>query len=314
MFKWMIAALIAAMTTFAADARAQWYASVDFMTPVRVETPDTIFQRNQTTAGRVGTTALLTTDRDLELDFAAAGKVTVGYRPGMFGLEGSYLATTKWTETASVFSSTGALASPFTAPGALVNPAFDNNTSAILEYTTELDTAEINLTQLVYMGPNGNASLIYGARFWSLEESLIYATDNAVADHTVVTTTDNRMAGPQLGLLVESPVGGGQINFVFKSTLGYNTVEKSTLFDGALSEGRDANAALMSEIGVNCIFFPSANVSVQVGYQLLAATDMALATQNFETNLSAIGAGLVNVRTDGGVIYHTPYVGVVFMR
>ena len=57
---------------------------------------------------------------------------------------------------------------------------------------------------------------------------------------------------------------------------------------------------------------PRPNFSVELGYQLLAVTDVALATSNLERNLAVLDSGFANVQTDRAVAYHSPYVGVVF--
>ncbi len=320
MFKWMIAILLGSTACVASPAQAQWYAGVDFMVPTRNSTSNTIFQRGQTSTARVSSEVLLGEQRDLDLHFAAAGRVTVGNRSGIFGLEGSYMATTDWTHTASVFDGSGRLVSPFSLVGATLNLDVDNNTSAVVDYTTQLNTAEFNLTQRVYVGGNGSASLLYGARYMSIEESLNYASSNANPLNLLITT-DNQLVGPQLGVLIESPLGGGTLNLAFKSALAYNTIDKTTVFDGTLGatvftgtlgQGSDTDASLMSEIDVHYIFFPTANLSVRLGYQFLGATDVALATKNFERNLSVVTSGLANVQSDSGVAYHSPYVGVIF--
>jgi hypothetical protein len=311
MLKRVTAILFGTAALLTTPAYAQWHVGVDFMVPTRHTSTNTIFQRNQSGAV-AGNDVRLGEERDLELDLTAGGRITLGNRSGMYGVEGSYLATTDWTETASVFDPAGGLASPFTLPGRPLNPTFESNTSVIVDYTTQMDTADINLSQTVYVGQNGSVFLLLGARYLSIEESLNYASDNAIADHTILTTTDNRLFGPQFGVAIESPLGAGTLNLSFKSALAYNSVDKTTNFDGTLGAGSDESAALMSEIGVDCVFFPTNHLSVRLGWYFLAATDIALATDNFENNPAVLGSGLVNIQSDRGVLYHTPYVGAVF--
>jgi hypothetical protein len=304
-----IAILIATLLTTAQSAQAQWEFGADFLLPTRHTRSNVTFARNQA-AGAAGTVARLDED-DLELDLTAGGRITVSNRTGMFGLQGSYVGTTEWNEVATVFDPAGGLASPFTPVGGVLNPNFDNNTSIVVDYTTELHTADINLTQMVYSGMNGTVFLLYGGRYMSLEESLNYSSDNAVLDHNLLTTTDNRAFGPQLGVAIEAPLGASLLNLSFKSALGYNTVDKTTNLDGVLGTGTDQDATFMSEIDVHCVLTPVQYVAVRVGWQFLSATDMALATDNFERNLTVLGSGVANVRSDRKVFYHTPYVGLV---
>jgi hypothetical protein len=311
MLKRMIVILVGWAACLTTPANAQWYVGADFLVPTRHSNATNVFVRNQTAGPRVGDQSRLDED-DLELDMTAGGRITIGNRSGMFGVEGSFIGTGDWTETSSTFDPAGGLASPFTPVGSALNPIFDSNTSVILDYATQLNTADINLTHAVYSGPNGNAYLLYGARYLSIEESLSYASTNAIADHTIITTTDNQLFGPQIGVAIESPLGGGLLSLSFKSALVFNSIDKTTNFDGFLGTGSDEDAALTSEIGIDCVFFPMQNVSVRLGYHFLAATDIALATDNFERNVSVLGSGLVNIRSDRAVLYHTPSVGVVF--
>jgi hypothetical protein len=312
MFKATITVLLASFACVTSPAFAQWYAGADFLIPTRHANTNTIFQRNQLTGpSRVGSTVLLSED-DLELDFAPAGRITVGNRSGEFGIEGSYLITDKWNDTASVFNPAGLLASPFTPPGVTPNALVDNNTSAIVVYTTQLETAEANVAHRIYSGANGDASLLYGARYATIDESMLYTSTNAGFTHNLLTTTENQMIGPQLGALLEAPLASGMVNFTFKFALLSNSIDKSTLFDGTLGVGDEDTATFMSEIGIDCTFYPTRNLAVRLGYHLLAASQVALATDNLETNLPVLGSGLANVQTDAGVAYHSPFLGMVF--
>jgi hypothetical protein len=311
LFKGIAAVGLASFVGLASQAQAQWYASADFLVTARHSNSNAVFQRNQTTAPlRVGSTELLNED-DLELGFAPAGRITIGNRSGVFGLEGSYLRAEDWSDSASVSDGSGMLASPFSLVGATPNPMLDNNTSARVDYITQIETAEINLTQRVYSGPNGDASLMYGARYMSIEESLTYSSVNAVTPHNLLTTTDNRMFGPQLGTLLETPIVGGTIQFTFKCAIGFNDIDKTTNFDGSFGVGSEGSAAFISEVGVDCVFFPTRNLAVKIGYHLLAASQVALATNNLETDQSVLTSGLANVQTEAGVAYHSPFVGAV---
>lgn len=310
MLKWMLTAFVAALLAPSA-VRAQWYAAADFMLLKRHTSSNVVLQRYETAAGRASDVASLS-EQDMEFDLTAGGRITVGNRSGMFGVEGSYLGTTEWNETASQFDGSGNLVSPFTQIGAIVSPVFDNNTSVIVDSTSELHTADINLTQNVYIGHNGNVFLLYGARYLSIEESLNYASDNAVADHNLLIATDNRLFGPQLGVGIETPLWGSMLNMSFKSTLGYNSIDKTTNFDGTVGVGSDQDASFISEIGVDCLLVPTNHLSVRLGWYFLAATDVALAADNFERNSAVLASGLANVRAERKVFYHTPYVGLVF--
>ena len=291
----------------------KWYAGADFLVTARHSNSNEAFQRNQTgTPARVGSTVLLNED-SIELGFAPAARITVGNRSGEFGIEGSFLRTDDWFDSKSIASTTpGALASPFSLVGSTPS-VFDSNDSARVDYLTQLQTADINLTQRIYSGPNGDASLMYGARYMSIEESLTYSSFSGTnGTHSLVTTTDNEVYGPQLGALLETPIVGGQINFTFKCAVGFNDVDKTTLFDGVSGVGNEGTATVIGEVGVDCQFFPTRYFSVKIGYHLLAASQVALATDNLEQNVTVLGSGLANIQTEAGVAYHSPFIGAAF--
>lgn len=312
MFKRIIAVLLTMFVGWASPASAQWYVGVDFLVPTRADNARAVFQRNQGVAPpSVGNLALLNDD-SIELDFTAAGRIVFGNRSGEFGFEGSYLATDKWQDTAALYSANGLLASPFSTPGAAPVLGLDSNTSALVDYTTQLQTAEFNIAQRIYSGPNGDASFLFGVRYMTIDESLLYSSINAVTSHNLLTTTDNQIIGPQLGTIIETPLVGGTLNFIFKAGLGFNSAEKTTLFDGTFGAGKEGTATFMSEIGVDGMFYPTPNIAIRIGYHLVAANQVALATDNFENNLAVLNSGVANVQTNAGVVYHSPFLGIIF--
>lgn len=318
MTRWSIALLLGLVTGAPSSACAQWYASFDFGAPFRFDKSEQVFQRNQVVDGgitRVGTSTLLDAD-DLDQDLLAAGRITVGNRSGIYGVEGSYLNTGEWEESASVFDATG-MASPFTASGAVVNPAVDNNVSVVVDYTTQMESAELHFTHRVYSGPNGDASLFYGARYLGIDETLSYAADQdliAPATNSIAIDVNSRMIGPQLGTLIESPLDFGTVNYTFKFALARNEADKSTWYNGTAGNGAGDGVALIGELDVNGSFAITRNLFLRLGYQLLAITHTALATDNFGTNLAVLGSGTANVQMDRGLIYHGPYFGLLFVH
>ena len=302
-----------------APACAQWYAAVDFVMPTRSDFSPPVLARNQVVSGgetRVGSQTLLSGD-DLPLDFVAGGRIVVGNRAGILGAEGSYMRTDNWHETASAFDSGAMLASPFTAVGALVDPTLDNNSSIVADYETQLESAEVHLAHRVYSGSNGDLSLLYGARYLGIDESLRYlAIQNGppVNTNSLAIGVDNRLIGPQIGALIESPLYSGSVNFVFKTALAYHDTNKTTVFNGAVAQGSDQGAALVGEFDVNASFFITPRLHLRLGYQLLAITDVALATDNFESDTTVLNSGAANIKMKRGLIYHGPYIGLVLVR
>ncbi|HUG69330.1 MAG TPA: BBP7 family outer membrane beta-barrel protein [Pirellulaceae bacterium] len=276
-----------------------------------------VFQRNQVdvtipgmgTETRVGSESVLT-GNNLDLDFVTAGRVTAGNRSGVFGIEGSYMLTDTWTETAHAFGSPGRLlASPFTVVGAAVDPAVDNNTSAIVNYSTDMQSAELNLTQRVYSGWNGDASLLYGVKSVWIDEALRYESDNGLSN-TQEVSVRNRMIGPQLGVLCEAPFPGWTLDLALKFAITNHSVDKSTIWNGLAAAANDNGAALVSDIGINGTFFITPHLHLRIGYHVLSLTDVALATDNFENSLPLLGAGVADVHDNRGVAYQSLYLGM----
>jgi len=316
MARWSIAALFIVIASAPSTVRAQWYASFDFVASFRSDNSQRVFQRNQVNDGavdRVGSVILLSAD-DLELDFLAGGRIIAGNRSGIFGVEGSYMNTGEWHERASVFDSSG-MASPFTPVGAVVVPAVDNNTSVVVNYATRMESAEIHLAQRFHSGPNGDASLLYGVRYLGIDESLSYDSLTAVpTSNSIAIDVNNRLIGPQVGTLIETPLDGGTVNYTFKFALAHHKVDKSTWFNATAGNGDDDGVALIGEFDVNGSFSITPSLHLRLGYQLLAITDTALATDNFETNLAVLNSGTADVRMNRGLIYHGPYIGVMFVH
>lgn len=278
-----------------------------------------VFQWNQVdvttemgTETRVGSEPVLT-GNDLDLDFVTAGRVTAGNRSGVFGIEGSYMLTDTWTETAHAFGSPGRLlASPFTAVGAVVDPAsaVDNNTLAFVNYSTDMQSAELNLTHRVYSGWNGDASLLYGVKSVWIDEALIYTSDNGVMSNTQEVSVENWMIGPQLGILCEAPFPGWTLDVALKFAIMNHSVDKSTIWNGLAAATNDNGAALVSDIGINGTFFITPHLHFRIGYHVLSLTDVALATDNFENSLALLGAGVADVHDNRGVVYQSLYLGM----
>lgn len=301
-------------------ARAQWYGSFDALAVTRTLPSGPVFQRNQIPGmpPTVGSDSVLRAN-DLDLDFISAGRVTAGNRSGVFGIEGSYMLTDTWTESADAIGFGGALlASPFTPIGAMVNPAVDNNTSAKVDYATRMQSAELNLTHRVYSGWNGDASLLYGVKSVWIDEALSYMSTNAMLSNNQDVSVDNWLIGPQLGVLCETPIPGGMLDLTFKFAVTNHSVDKRTVWDqgmgSVVGNANDSGAALVSDIGINGTFFLTPNLHLRLGYHVLSLTDVALATDNFENNLALLGAGMADVHTDHGVVYQSLYLGMTFTR
>jgi len=300
----MIAVLVAAAVNGPAWCQAQWYGSADFLVMTR-SISDTVFQRDEVPGTGAGTFVVGELDvLPLDLDFVAAGRVTLGRRFGDAGFEGSYMHTDTWDVLAEVSDGSGQLASPFSQVGALAAPAVDNNTFASVGYRTEMQSGEFNLTQVAYSGGNGEATFLYGLRGMTIDESFEYFSINAGGTNTLATTAENGLIGPQIGLRTDSPCWYGFVTIYLKGGLLYNEVEFTSDFNGALVDRQIGQATLLGEFAIEYTFMPTHNIAVHAGYQLIGLSDVALATNDT----------LIADEITDDVAYQAPYIGVTFIR
>jgi hypothetical protein len=320
---WLTAILLASAACFPSSAVAQWYASADFMPLRRPDSSDAVFQRNQTLETTTGTAPNITItppmvgsetllgSHDVELDFAAAGRITVGrrFQEGRFGLEVSYLVADTWTSSAALTSASG-MASPFSAVGSAPDPDWDDNTSVEVVYRTQMQSAEAHVTMLIYGEPDAEATLLVGVRAMSIDEWLTYDAKKTTGDpateheHTILTNVNNRLIGPQVGVLGRIQAPGGFVCVNAKGALLWNTMDANQLVDDGPFDIHDADAALLGELSFEYIYYPLPRLGLRLGYHLLGVTEVGLATDNLSREK------LTNVETSC-VLYHGPRVGLL---
>ncbi|MDP6556663.1 MAG: hypothetical protein QGG71_18475 [Pirellulaceae bacterium] len=306
MFKTTIVLVVALVPSIAS---AQWYGSVDFMVPTRGATDENVFQRNETEvldamgAGtgvfEVGTLSHLS----LDLDFVASGRATAGFQADTFGVEGSYLVTDQWNAAASVSNASGLLASPFTVPGSIPNPLVDNNTFASVAYQSKLESAQLNLTYS-YETQKGEGMWKFGVRTIRLDEEFQYSSTNAVMTNTLVSNTDNRIIGPHVGFRGQTWAPGGAIALSVSGLLGYNDIDRMSVFNGATTITNTDAASLVGDASIEYLLALHPNVIARFGYQVLGLGSVGLAPND----------PLINNNQTEGVVYSMPYFGVVVIR
>ena len=314
MSKWLIAVFLACAVSSPSVSlaqrllQAQWYGTTDFFVATRSMT-DTVFQRNQEVLvddmGAVLSTVVGTENMlPLDLDFAPGGRLTLGRQFGEFGFEGTYTQTGMWSAYSAATSASGMLASPFSLVGSDVDPVFDNNILASVQYETEMLSGELSMTQLAYSNGDCDATFVYGLRTMWIDESFSYFSTNATGDNILNTAAENWMIGPQVGLRTSSPLWYGNLGIVLKGGLLANDIDFGSNFNGDLVSRSDGYATLLFDFAIDYTFTPVRNVSVHFGYQLLALSDVGL----------AINDPLIAEEITDDVAYQAPYIGVSFMR
>jgi hypothetical protein len=229
----------------------------------------------------------------------------VGYQADLFGIEGSYLATGEWDTLSSVSDVGDALlASPFTQVGSTPDPLLDGNTFASVNYRSQLQSAELNLTYLLYNFGNGDAWCKVGVRAMSIDEDFQYFSSNAITDNVLESEANNRLIGPQTGIRSRTPVPGGNLELGVLGGIAYNNVERTSTFNGVTKISNTGEASLLGELGIEYQFVPHPCVGFRFGYQLLGVSGLGLAPNDLL---------LTNDQTDE-VLYQVIYAGVLVTR
>ena len=298
-------------------SHAQWYGSAEFLVPTRNVSPDNTFARNQTEvldamgAGTgmfvVGTESRLS----LDLDFASAGRFTVGHRVGDIGFEGIYMLTDDWLTISGIADAGGMIASPFSAIGGAVAADADNNIQVGVVYQTRMQSLELNATFLAAATDRGEAVFVAGARGIQLDEGFGYSGRNGVGTNTVDAFRDNELIGGQLGLRSWVSVPGGVVRLRAMGMLAHNEITGSETVTGLGFDGggftvpiSTSRASLVGDLGIEYVLQPTPNIGLTVGYAFLGITDVAVAT-----NAIPISNSLTS-----GVGYHMPTMGVTLVH
>lgn len=309
---WLIA--LAVTVGLPGSGYAQWYGSTDFLLPSRSVPNDRSFQHNivvtTTTANNVTTTTrTIGTDNLLNVDVGsvAAGRAILGYQGGYFGIEGGFMSTDTWQSHGSISDPNAQLASPFSAPGEIPNNVFDFNTFAEINYQTRLQSAEINLTYLLYDDISCQASCKFGLRALWLDEAFTYRTNNdpPTLDPTSPNVdwsldVENQMLGPQVGLRGFTEAPGGRIGLNVLGGYAYNQIDRAQILNSVPSTFNTSEGALFGELGAEYILMPTPNLQIKIGFQFFGLSNVGLALDN---------PRLSNDQTDS-VWYYMPYLGI----
>jgi len=184
----------------------------------------------------------------------AGGRATVGFRPGIVGIEVLSSSRTNGRFYDSVFDPTGRLASPFTPIGVAPNAIFDNNTIASVAYTSELQSAELNLTWLLYGDVDGEATCKFGLRGMAIDEQFNYSATNTIGTTSLSFTTDNRLIGPQLGFGRIHVFPRGMLGLNCLGGYAYNQIDRTEVFNGAPLTFNTTEGAFFGELGIEYVF------------------------------------------------------------
>lgn len=296
---------------------------------------------------RVGA-PLLTAD-DVDFGHNAAGRLTLGRRFGYFGIEASFLWTEAWDGSASVSDANGELVSPFVGPGILLSehdyldrfilgesetwtdyPELAQlNTFAEIDYESKLMTGDINALGVLIEGDRGTVTGLAGFRFTELEEHFGYSSTSTTLDSSIgipsgtspsqAVDVRNRLFGPQIGLMVVSPLTQRLfLTLSAKTALAYNRMERQTRWqpdvaveDQITYRTRDSHASLLGDFSIGGNFFVTPNFAIKLGFDVLTIGDVALASDNFRTDIDRLGTSDIAIGHRSRANYYSPTIGAL---
>ncbi len=296
---------------------------------------DTKSSRPMATLVPGGPTVLGTNDFDAEFD--AGLRATIGRTLGTwYRLEATYFGTYEWADSVTVRNldanaqaGTGNLYSPFSNFG---NPAgvdgLDFNNFASLAFTSRLSSVELNLRRRMLARPGSwESSFLVGVRYVDLSETFGYQTaattpGPATASVDYTTRTDNRLIGAQLGLTtqflvrprlwIDFDIKGGI--FANEASLSYRLDQVSTT--GAASSFAGSNqrnrTAFLGELSLDMHYQFAGSWTFLAGYNAYWLTGVALAEDNFNTDINLLQLGPAQVSHRGESVYHGPHIGLTW--
>jgi len=206
---------------------------------------------------------------------------------------------------------------------------FDGNNLAQITYSSSLDNLEWNLRQWVVRVPGcTQVSLLLGGRYMNVNETFCYYThrnadpEQQVTEATtgITTETRNPMIGAQIGGTYEACVmPGWWLDFELKGAAFSNGARQSTVFfhqgDDSYQGTHLENAARRGIASVldatfTTRFAVGPHAAVDLSYQLLYVSGLALAPDNFSDDPDVLLYGPASVNTSGSVLYHGLQLGL----
>jgi len=273
-----------------------------------------------------------------------------------YRLEFSYLGLHSWSDSAAVRynnadSADGNLLSPFSSFGDLLGRArldplpddgsfhpiegWDYNELASISFSSELDSAELNVRRRVCMPANRHVaaemSCLVGLRYMQVREDFGYFTQSPLPDletqNAVDVRTQNDLFGVQLGALAQFLVHNrAWIDLQAKGAFLLNRAESRVVADvhtivegqaelaaGELNDEVDC-ASFLGDISLQFNYQFAPSWTIRAGYNAMWLTGVALASENFVGDASTLLYGPASVDHSGSVVYHGPNIGLIWTR
>ncbi len=293
--------------------------------------------------------AVLSTD-DLDFQFAAGYRLLMGWKlADTYAVEFSYFDLNDWDETRAVSDATTyvtggtadgttgiitettedhSLFSPFSGFGNPPIEDFDYNDLASIRYQASLDNVELNVRHMVTKNPSRIAvSVLWGGRYNAVREQFTYFSTSPTSvdptTNTVNLRTQNDLWGLQLGTQIDfcwDP--GWHTEFEIKGGVAQNRAVMVGVYDlqngaaaGPLNYTGRVDKDVTSWIGemrLTLVYQFGTHLTTHVGYEALVLSRVALASRNFETDLSILENGPWVLDNGGSAVYHGPSAGLTF--
>jgi hypothetical protein len=255
---------------------------------------------------------VLLSTRDLDNPFKAGPKVFIGRTLNdRWQFEMSYFDLAQWNASASVRDAGSDLLSPLSHFGNPISAAYDHNDFISLQYKSYLNNVEMNLRYTVDTPPGRmTTSFLLGARYVGLNEDLQFYSEGTGGNHFAQSNVDNELWGVQIGGLFEFFVQDDWwINFEMKGAICQNSTTLTNSFT-SVDVARRNTSAFIGEIDLTCVHRWGNHLSTRVGYQAMWLDHVALASDNFNSNIDFFAAGPPQINNHGTVVYHGPHVGI----
>ncbi|GEM_PF-969331 len=220
------------------------------------------------------------------------------------------------------------LFSPFSGFGQPPIDEFDYNNLASIQYQSSLDNVELNVRHWITREPSRiNVAVLWGGRYNAVRERFRYFTTSpvpaAATTNTVNLRTENDLWGLQIGSQIDfcwDP--GWHTEFEIKGGVAQNRA----VMEGAYAIQDGAGGGLVNyngrvdkdvtswigEMRLTLVYQFGAHLTTHVGYEALVLSKLALASRNFETDLSILENGPWVLNNGGSVVYHGPSAGLTF--
>lgn len=272
--------------------------------------------------------------RDLDYQFQAGPRLLIGRTLNPWNqVEFSYFALEHWNDSAAIRDSTenglggtGNLASPFSGFGDPAVLGLDYNSYVWAYDKSTLDSGEINFRHVLDLPPGRlSTSVLVGLRYMAVRERFQYESYSFFpapqgTSNFVRTDTANELFGPQLGALFEFYCDDRWwVNFEMKGavcqnaaeqTTDYRNVDENGLATRFLDRRAEHGTAWIGDIALMVVYRWTPRLSARFGYQAIWVEGLALASENFQSDINILRAGPAQLEHRGSVVYHGPIAGI----